>query len=204
MTTTPAMPYGAILVIITFLISAPSLQAQSLGCQPGWWVGAGAGVGSGSFTCADCQEASWRTGPAGTVAIGYTFSDRLEGGLEIAGWQKTVDGIKDHFGFASALIRIFPTRSGLFVTGGFGFARFTSKLPGWGARLSGSGPGARAGLGWDLRLSREVSIVPKIDYFRGLKSDLKIDGRATGIDIKHQFVQAGVGVQWRWWPIVPR
>jgi hypothetical protein len=103
-------------------------------------------------------------------------------GVGTTGWYKSVDGVTLTGGTFDARLRFYPAvRSGFFLTAGGGLGSIAVS----DGFLSDSetGVGVLFGLGWDLRVGRNVSLTP---YYNGF---------AVGVDSGTFFVdQFGLGV----------
>jgi len=123
-----------------------------LGRQGFWFNG---GLGYGSIGCDSCLGAR-AGGLSGGVTFGATLSPRALLGVGTSGFTRT-DGYGGHVnvGTLDARVRFYPSSmSGIFLTGGYGLGRFS--------RYDGTqfGTAAVFGVGWDVRLGRNVSLTP--------------------------------------------
>jgi hypothetical protein len=85
-------------------------------------------------------------------------------GVGTTGWYKNVDGVSLSGGTLDARIRFYPVAtSGFFLTGGSGLGTISV----WNAfdGASEHGVGVLLGLGWDLRVGRNVSLTPFYNGF---------------------------------------
>jgi Outer membrane protein beta-barrel domain len=147
---------------ITFPASAPLFSAteqsgsaarpQSRG---GFWFSGGLGVGS--LGCEDCDEREL-SGMA-DIALGGTLGDRLLLGAALSGWSKEEDGATLTVSTLEARVRFYPmAEKGFYLTGGLGLGTIRAEFDRFDE--SENGVGLTLGLGWDIRVGRNVSITP--------------------------------------------
>lgn len=140
---------------------APAL-AQTPGPAPltqersGFW--GNVGFGYGSLGCQDCIGREG--GLSGGLSLGGTVSDRFLLGVGTTGWTKEIDGERLSVGTFDLRLRFYPVvASGFFITAGLGAGSVSY------AGESELGAGAVIGLGWDVRVGRNVSITPFYNGF---------------------------------------
>jgi hypothetical protein len=130
---------------------APLTQERS-----GFW--GNVGFGYGSLGCQDCIGREG--GLSGGLSLGGTVSDRFLLGVGTTGWTKQIDDEVLSVGTFDLRLRFYPVvTSGFFITGGLGAGRVSY------AGESELGAGAVIGLGWDIRVGRNVSITPFYNGF---------------------------------------
>lgn len=133
------------------------VRAQS---RQGFWFNGGLGVGAAG--CVGCVGR--QVGTSGGLSLGGTLSDRVLLGVGTTGWYKSIDGVSVSGGTFDARLRFYPSlASGFFVTGGGGLGSISV----WNAFDSASetGAGVLLGLGWDIRVGRNVSVTPFYNGF---------------------------------------
>ena len=143
---------------ITFPSSAPLFAAAeqaSSAARPhtrgGLWFSGGLGVGS--LGCEDCDEREISLGA--DLAIGGTVNDHLLIGGGISRWSKEELTV----GTLEARVRVYPrATSGFFLLGGIGVGWIQTEFDGF--YENDSGVGVTLGLGWDIRVGRNVSLTP--------------------------------------------
>ncbi len=151
---------------ITFPASAPlfsTTEQSGSAARPqsrgGFWFSGGLGVGS--LGCEDCGER--QTSGVIDLALGGTLGDRLLLGAAVSGWSKEENGATLTVTTLEARVRFYPiAEKGFYMTGGLGLGTIRAEF----ARLDDSqnGLGLTLGLGWDIRVGRNVSITP---YWHG-------------------------------------
>jgi hypothetical protein len=143
----------------------------------GLWFNAGMG-----FESLGCEDCGVRTnGLSGGLSLGGTISDRVLFGIGTAGWAKTEDGETFTVGLLDARVRVYPVRtSGFFLTGGVGLGTVSNL-----SYLDESevGLGILLGVGWDVRVSRNVSLTPFWNGFAMSNSSLDANVGQFGIGI---------------------
>jgi hypothetical protein len=157
---------------------APAIQPQQrIQTREGFWFNAG--MGWGSATCQSCLN-NWG-GLSGGLSLGGTISDRFLLGVGTSGWYKSENGYTVNGGTLDTRFRFYPVvTSGFFLTGGLGLGHLTESLNGFGS-VTEYGVGALFGLGWDLRVGRNVSLTP---FYNGFAVQTpNADGNVTQIGL---------------------
>lgn len=128
--------------------------------RQGFWIHFG--MGYGSLGCEDCDRAG---GATGQLAMGGTISQKLQVGGASNVWVKSEDGVSLTVGAVTATVRYYPIETGgFFLTGGLGYGTVEAELPTLGTHTE-TGFGALAGLGYDIRVGRNVSLTPYLNGF---------------------------------------
>lgn len=123
--------------------------------REGFWFSGGLGVGS--LGCEDCDDRD--TSVSADLALGGTLSPRFLIGGGTSAWVKEEDGLTLTVATLEARVRFYPrAASGFFLTGGLGFG--TIRVDFEDGDESENGVGLTLGLGWDLRVGRNVSLTP--------------------------------------------
>jgi hypothetical protein len=172
----------------------------------GLWVGFGMGHGSAAATCpltGDCRQGNGQSGPLGSreggattyVKLGGTLGSRILVGTELTAWSGLAVAIPSGRRDATlanllASAYFYPVPSaGFFFKGGVGVSSYARhEIRGSTSR----GLGLGAGIGYDMRIARNVSLTPAIGFVRGF-----IRGTPTGgsrVDLKHNVLDATLGV----------
>ncbi len=157
---------------LVVMSAAPALaQAPE---RKGFWLNAG--MGYGSLGCEDCFEREG--GLSGGLSLGGTITDRFLLGVGTSGWAKEVLGETLSAGTFDLRMRFYPARtSGFFLTGGIGAGSLSY------ADESELGVGLLIGLGWDLRVGRNISLTPFYNGFamRNDNADANVGQIGIGI-----------------------
>ncbi len=142
--------------------------------REGLWIGLGLGYGSYK-RCADQLGCSDRQGSvSGYLKLGGTLTPHLLLGGEFVGWVKDYNGTTLTVGGLYATATGYPVlTSGFFLKGGLGvsYHRDSGDHSSGTVSVSKTGLGFIAGVGYDLRVGRNVSITPTFDYVYGNVGD---------------------------------
>jgi hypothetical protein len=110
-------------------------------------------MGFGTLGCEDCI--SREDGLSGGLSLGSVVTDRVLLGIGTTGFAKEVAGEILSVGTLDARVRFYPVRtSGFFLNGGVGLGSLSY------AGDSEFGVGMMLGLGWDIRVGKNVSLTP--------------------------------------------
>ena len=158
----------------------------------GFWLGFGLGYGSAGATCDGCNRVSNQGGVTGFLKLGGAPSRSLLIGAAINGWAHSDNSATESMANITASLYLYPQRrSGFFVTGGLGFSSYHIKsTPSW----DGTGWGFTAGAGYDLRVGRDVSLTPVVNYFWGGVGDVTRGGGTVFTGWKQHVLDVGLGV----------
>lgn len=152
---------GIAMISALLLLGASAASAQHPQTRKGFWIGFG--FGYGSYSCSGCGS----TGSiSGYLKMGGVLSKHLLLGGETNGWSKSEGGATLTTGNASLAAYYYPQPAGgFFLRGGVGFSE--ARVSQGGLSGSNSGPGATAGLGYDLRVGGNTSITPVANFVWG-------------------------------------
>lgn len=180
----------SVLALVTAISLVESAEAQrrrglvdvtSTGERRGFWMSVGI-VGAEERSRVDGDP--WAVNPvkpAGYLRIGGTVSPNLRLGGEIAGWGQTVtalsgDRVTDYLVGLSLIGQFYPSRNaGFFFKGGAGISRSGEDVIGPGD-LHEDGFAWTAGIGYDIKLSRVLSLTPTLDILQHRSQIRDIDG----------------------------
>lgn len=171
-------------VCALLLSAAVTAQAQDAPLRQGLWLGAGIGYGSMGLSCDGCEalDLEREGGFSGYFKLGGTLNPNVLLGMELNGWTKSEGGATVSMGNLSGAAYWYPmTTAGFFVKGGAGYSVLSAD-DGLSTG-SESGFGLLAGLGYDIKVGRNLSITPVANWFRG-----GFDGGSTNV------LQLAVGV----------
>ncbi len=143
--------------LLTALLATTAF-AQQAQTRQGFWIGGG--LCYGSLGCQGCGD---RVGaPSGYLKLGGTLRENILLGVETNGWTKSEAGNRLTMGNLSGAVYWYPmTTNGMFVKAGAGYSVLDSGL------ASTSGFGLLGGVGYDVRVGRNLSITPVANWFRG-------------------------------------
>jgi len=154
------------------ILLASSASAQQAQTRQGFWIGGG--LGYGSLGCDGCDRVG---APSGYFKLGGTLRQNILLGVETNGWTKSELGNRLTMGNVSGAIYWYPMTNGMFVKAGAGYSVLDSGI------ASTSGFGLLGGVGYDVRVGRNLSITPVANWFRG-----SFDGGSANV------LQIGMGV----------
>lgn len=155
----------AVAVMATTPLAA---QAQGRQHREGFWINGG--IGLGWLDCQNCSDLT--NGLAWQLSLGGTLSQHLYLGASTNGWVKSEDSGTLSVSLLAAIVRVYPwSAKGFFLTGGLGIASLDFDGP-TSQRKTRTGSGVILGLGYDIRVGKNVSLTPfwngvGIDYDPG-------------------------------------
>ncbi len=134
------------------------------------------GFGFGSLGCENCIGRD--SGLSGGLAVGGTLNQHVLLGVGTTGFARSVDGDLLSVGTLDGRVRVYPSRrSGFFLNGGVGLGSLSY------LGESEFGLGVMLGLGWDIRVGRNVSVTP---FWNG--------SAMQNSNVDANFGQLGVGI----------
>ncbi len=170
-----------------------ALQAQHPQTRQGFWIGFGGGYGSAGVSCDGCGNTDREGSASGFLKLGGTLSPSVLLGAEVNGWSKSESGVTVNLGNVSAAVYLYPVKtSGFFVKGGAGLS--VHRTTGGGNTLDGTGWGLIGGLGYDIRVGRNISLTPVANYYFGQPGDLKINGTTAVTGWTQNVLDIGLGI----------
>jgi hypothetical protein len=168
--------------------------------RQGFWIGLGAGVGFADATCDVCGSGDRQTGLAGYVNLGGTLSERLLVGGHVNAWSKDQGDVTLNLYSAAAALTFYPrASSGFFLKGGVGVSFMDTERRDGSTTITvhqGSGVGLLAGAGYDVRVGRNTSITPMVDFWYGTEG-FRLGGDTLDTflgSFKHNVVALTLGI----------
>jgi hypothetical protein len=156
--------------------------------RQGFWFSAGVGDGSAIVTCDGCGGGRVG-GPSGFLALGGTPNPHLQLGAETDLWFHSEQGVDLTIGTVTLTGYFYPSRTdGLFLKAGVGMA--FSEASAGGQSVGHQGLGGLLGIGYDLPVSRKVSVVGYGSWNVGSLGSIGEFGTAT--ENTYQF---GLGIK---------
>jgi hypothetical protein len=173
---------GVCAFALALLVVAEPARAQAgTPERQGFWINVG--LGGGSLGCSDCGTRE--TGLSGQLSLGGTINKHLLIGASSNGWTKSEDGITLTMSSLTAMVRYYPSATGgFYLTGGLGVSQVDLGIAGYGSG-SDTGTSALLGLGYDLRIGKNVSLTP---FWNGIGASF--DGGDAN------FGQIGISFTW--------
>ena len=143
-------------------------------------MGLGYGSAAASADCGGCFGGR-RGSVSGYLKLGGTLTRQLLLGVESNAWVKDEGGTTMTLGCVTGTLTFYPApAAGVFLKGGVGGSYMSRDYHTGNATfgLSKTGWGLIAGLGYDLRMAKNVSITPAFNYWYGKPGDVDA-GMAT-------------------------
>jgi len=167
-------------------------RAQSRQRHEGFWIGFG--IGGGVNTAENLDDAR-RGGGAAYVRLGGTLSQKVLLGGELSLWGRQEDTFLGRESLtvtrsnATFTVMFFPSeKGGFFLKGGLGAANVESEA--LGVKVTERGAGTTLGLGYDVRLGRNLYLTPNIDWL------IQTFEQADGATISNTLVLFTLGLTW--------
>lgn len=181
---------------VLFLLSSSSLWAQHPQVREGFWAGFGLGYGTLGLSCDGCDGDIRREG--GTTLhfrLGGTLSKKLLLGFEsdafVTVGRETLDVMAATNMSAVLYFYPFPT-NGFFVRGGLGPTWYHEDQ--FAVAASATGFGLVIGVGYDIRVARNLSITPVGTLRFGGGGDLDFGEFGTINGIQHSVASLELGL----------
>jgi hypothetical protein len=186
-------PIRVITLATTLALCAATVgTAQKPQIRKGFWIAFGLGWGSADLTCDGCTS-SRQGGGVGHIRLGGTLNQKVLLGGDVTGWTKEESGTTASVGNASFIVQYYPMeQGGLFLKGGAGFSGIV--FSGGGAEASGESFGLSAGVGYDIRVGRNISITPIADFLFGGSRDLQYSGATVVSGVGMNVFTVGLGI----------
>jgi hypothetical protein len=147
--------------------------------RQGFWFNVGAGFGS-----LGCEDCSGRDGSySGGLALGGAVSQKVVLGVGTNGWYKSDNGVTVSAGTLTALIRFYPSSTGgFFLLGGIGAGTVHLDAGIFGSATE-TGGGALVGLGYDIRVGKNISLTPYWNGFAAKTSNFDANVGQIGLGL---------------------
>ena len=177
-------------------LSAASAAAQgNPQVRDGFTISFGLGGGSAALSCPGCGTTPRETGLSGYLRVGGAVSPTLVLSAESNGWSKTIDGVDTRMGALLGVAQWYPSvTSGFHMKGGLGFSAYSEEDP--TAKAQAIGLGYQVGAGYDVRMARNFSLTPYLQYVRAFRAKALTQGSSTGDDVSPNYLHAGLGFTW--------
>jgi outer membrane autotransporter protein len=180
---------------ILALAVVPRARAQYPQRREGFWVGFGLGYGSADIRCDNCDSGPRTGGVTAFLKLGGTPSRHVLIGGGVNGWSHSSGGATETMGNVTGSLYYYPVAgSGLFLTGGLGFSNYHVDTS---PSSDGTGWGFTAGVGYDVRVGRNVSLTPVANFVYGALADFDVatsGGLTTATGWRQNVIDLGLGV----------
>jgi hypothetical protein len=142
--------------------------------RQGFWFNVG--MGYGTLGCEDCITRDH--GLSGGLSLGAALGDHVLLGVGTTGFAREFEGELFSVGTLDARVRVYPAkRSGFFINAGLGLGSVAY------AGEYEFGLGAMLGVGWDIRVGRNVSLTPFWNGFAMANSNIDANVGQIGLGI---------------------
>jgi hypothetical protein len=197
----PGVPRGwwaLALILLVAVLTPVSVTAQGLQEREGLWAQVGIGAGFNRTDCTNCDTEQWAEGGVVYLRAGTTISKYVLLGLEAYGFRKTSgESSESKVQGLVAMAQWYPwLKHGGYLKVGWGLShgegRFTaSNISSQGKR---TGMAVTVGVGWDIRVARNISITPVFNSYINALGDIAFPGVGTIDDALTTLYVVGVGV----------
>src|SRR5215207_7355943 len=183
-------------IALVTVLSSPVLAQGHPQVREGFTASFGLGGGSAGITCDDGCDTDRETAPTVYIRLGGAYRPNLILGGEINGWSKSEDVAGDEarltIATVNAIAQWYPqVTSGFFISGGLGLGTLRTEidLPSIGTLSSNTTAlGYQVGVGYDLRLGRNISLTPYSTFFgtaggKVESTDEKLDANVVQIGL---------------------
>lgn len=186
----------ATLAAASLLALSASASAQSNPqVRDGFTISFGLGGGSAALSCPGCGSPPRETGFSGYLRLGGAIRPNLVLAAESNGWSKSIDGVEVQMGTLAGVAQWYPSvANGFYVKGGLGLSVYSEADP--TAKAEALGLGYQFGTGYDIRLARNFSLTPYVNFLGMADSDVKVDGTSMNQKIGTSNMQYGIGFTW--------
>jgi outer membrane protein with beta-barrel domain len=192
------MVVGTLSVVVCLAFASAASAASHLQERQGFWIGFGFGVGSANVTCDDCGSGNRETAAAGYLKLGGTLNDHLLLGGEVNVWSKKQEGVTLTLSSGAVTLTLYPQpASGLFIKGGVGLSMVDTQFREGSTTVTidpGYGLGVIVGAGYDVRVGKNISITPAVNFWYGKPGNVPHDGDPLFTNWKQNVVDFTVGV----------
>ena len=188
-----------LVVFVAAIVVWAGLPSNAMGQdRRGFWIAAGVGVASIDAS-ADDLDVDRGGGVDISLALGWTLAPQFLVGVELVGYSVTLTRSQQESEATDvdvvATLTYYPRqRSGFFVKAGAGPSFFNS-LDDDSPEISGKGFAVMGGVGYDLYLGRNFSLVAGVDLLYGHIGDVEFDQRTEFRDWRHNLVRAAVSIK---------
>ena len=187
------------LILIATLLACGSNFAEAQrrpNDRKGFWFGFGLGSGSAGVECFSCSD-DRISGVSGYIRLGGTLSRSILIGVESNGWLHSDDFADETIGFGSVVVLWYPARrTPLYLKVGLG--GMTYRIDDGFDELTATAPSASLGIGYEIRVSRNMSVVPYVNSLVSSSVRVRVNGvpATTDEDLSLNLFQFGLGVTW--------
>jgi hypothetical protein len=178
------------------LVASPALGQNA--ARQGFTVSFGLGAGSAAASY-EGNTTERISGPSGYLRVGGAVSPTLVIAGESHGLTRKDGTLTSHFGYLLAIAQWYPQPSGgFYVSGGLGLGviREDDSDPGFDYELQSVGAAAQVGLGYDVRMTRNFSLTPYVNFLGMGGGKPSLNGQGQSGTMSANAVQFGLGFTW--------
>jgi hypothetical protein len=176
-------------------VASPAL-AQS--AREGFTISFGLGAGSAAASY-EGNSTDRIKGPSGYLRIGGTVTPKLVIAGEAQGLTHKDGTLTSHFGSLMAVAQWYPQAAGgFYLSGGLGLGVISENDtdPLFDYELVSVGGAAQLGLGYDVRMTRNFSLTPYINFLGIGGGKPSLNGQSQSGTMSANSVQLGLGFSW--------
>jgi hypothetical protein len=183
------------------LLAAIALSQPARAQEPtlrGPWLGAGIGTASAAVNCDICND-DRNGGLSGYLAGGFTFSQTLRAGAELAGWLDNTDNVRQRLMLYGASLYWTPSpTASWYLKGGIGMLNYNADATDDDEddELGASTGALQLGVGYDFRAGSKLWITPYANLIVSTSGNMT-SGNSIVTDASFSLMQIGAGVTWR-------
>ncbi len=167
----------------------------------GFFITGGLGDGLDQYKDAGYPKYSdWLSSPAGVIRLGGAVNQNVRLGAEVFGWRHSYydagygENLSENFSAFLFEMQFYPAAtSGFYLKGGIGVAHSgtTYELEG---QSGGNGFAFSGGAGYDIPVSRSVSIAPMVDFYQSHFSNGLDPSSDNGYSYTEHVLNVGVSI----------
>ena len=179
------------------LLAASPVAAQNAARQ-GFTISFGLGAGSAAASY-EGNTTDRIGGPSGYLRLGGAVTPKLVISGETHGLTHTEGSLTSHFGYLMAVAQWYPQSSGgFYLSGGLGIGaiREEDSDPLFDYELVSIGGAAQVGLGYDVRMTRNFSLTPYVNFLGMGGGKPSFNGVSQSGTLSANSVQFGLGFSW--------
>jgi hypothetical protein len=180
------------------LLASPALAQSSGAARQGFTVGFGLGAGSAGFSY-EGYTGDRAAGPSGYLRLGGAVTPSLIIAGESHGWTRSEGSVTSRVGYLMAVAQWYPQTSGGFhLLGGVGMGLITEEDtdPTTASELESVGAALQIGAGYDVRMSRNFSLTPYVNFLGMGGGEPTVNGAGLGGTLSANVIQFGLGFTW--------
>lgn len=178
---------------VLLVLGSGAAWAQRPQVRDGFWIGFGFGYGSAALSCDGCTGAGRESGSTAFIRLGGAPSKQVLLGCDINVWVQEEGTVQTGVGNLSFAVYYYPQpASGLFVRGGVGTS--VALVRDIGTESEANGYGFIVGGGYDIRVGRNLSLTPVVNFYLGADGDLKEGAAIVSSGYKHNVLELGLGI----------